>query len=112
MLFNKLFINSFCVGCNKCLLVCPTNAIIGSIGYFCFIFERKCFFCKKCVNVCPANSICVNYYNFCITLNYSVLRYMLLLKLKNSNKIIFCKKHGYFYNSFNELVKVKLNSFF
>lgn len=112
MLFAKLCINSFCVGCNKCLLICPTNAIIGSIGYCYFIFERKCFFCKKCINICPVNCIFVNYYDFYLNLNYCVLRHMFLLRLKNSNKSIFCNKHGYVYNFFYKLTKGSLNNFF
>lgn len=45
-----------CIGCSKCLQVCPHEAITIS-NNLAFIHDDKCKLCRKCVDVCPTNSI-------------------------------------------------------
>jgi Na+-translocating ferredoxin:NAD+ oxidoreductase RNF subunit RnfB len=45
-----------CIGCSKCLKVCPYEAITIS-SYLAFIDSEKCRLCRKCVPECPTNSI-------------------------------------------------------
>ncbi len=45
-----------CIGCGKCVKVCPYEAIILE-NYLAYIDPIKCRLCRKCVEVCPTNSI-------------------------------------------------------
>jgi len=48
--------NVGCIGCSKCLNVCPHDAITMA-NNLAFIHDDKCKLCRKCVEVCPTNSI-------------------------------------------------------
>jgi len=45
-----------CIGCGKCVKVCPYEAITLE-NYLAYIDPVKCRLCRKCVEVCPTNSI-------------------------------------------------------
>jgi electron transport complex protein RnfB len=45
-----------CIGCGKCVKVCPYDAITLE-NYLAFIDSVKCKLCRKCVEECPTNSI-------------------------------------------------------
>lgn len=45
-----------CIGCWKCVKVCPYDAITLE-NYLAFIDSVKCKLCRKCVEECPTNSI-------------------------------------------------------
>jgi electron transport complex protein RnfB len=45
-----------CIGCGKCVKVCPYDAITLE-NYLAFIDSAKCKLCRKCVEECPTNSI-------------------------------------------------------
>jgi ferredoxin len=45
-----------CIGCGKCLKVCPFEAIVLE-NNLAFIDSEKCRLCRKCVTECPTNSI-------------------------------------------------------
>lgn len=47
---------SKCVGCGKCVEVCPTQAIY-MVGKEVFVREELCRSCGACVDVCPKGAI-------------------------------------------------------
>lgn len=48
---------SECIGCTKCLAVCPTDAIVGANNFLHTIIEQDCIGCERCVPVCPVDCI-------------------------------------------------------
>lgn len=46
-----------CIGCTKCLIECPTDAIIGAKLTAHTVVERWCTGCGLCVPVCPVDCI-------------------------------------------------------
>ena len=49
------FITDNCIGCNKCIEVCPQNCIIDSIPYV--IEQNHCLHCGNCFRVCPVGAV-------------------------------------------------------
>ena len=45
-----------CIGCGKCMEVCPEDAIIGKDGYIHMVDQDMCEQCGKCLEVCPQNA--------------------------------------------------------
>lgn len=45
-----------CVGCGKCMEVCPEDAIIGKNGYIHMVDQDMCEQCGKCLAVCPQHA--------------------------------------------------------
>jgi Fe-S-cluster-containing hydrogenase component 2 len=45
-----------CIGCKKCLSVCPQNAITIEDGKA-VIDKQKCIGCGRCLRVCPASAV-------------------------------------------------------
>jgi len=45
-----------CVGCTKCVRVCPTEAIRVREGKA-VIDSTRCIDCSQCVKVCPVNAL-------------------------------------------------------
>jgi pyruvate formate lyase activating enzyme len=45
-----------CVGCGKCIAVCPTDCISFSNGFPSFD-RNRCSLCKKCEDACPQHAI-------------------------------------------------------
>ena len=48
---------SDCIGCTKCLVECPTDAIVGAKSRVHTIVEKWCTGCGLCVAVCPVDCI-------------------------------------------------------
>lgn len=46
-----------CIGCTKCLDVCPTDAIVGANGYMHTVIADACTGCGWCVPLCPVDCI-------------------------------------------------------
>lgn len=46
-----------CIGCTKCIQVCPTDAIIGSSKQMHTVITDACTGCELCVPACPVDCI-------------------------------------------------------
>ena len=47
-----------CIGCSRCMKICPTEAI-RIHGGKAAIQEHRCIDCGKCYEVCPAQAIAI-----------------------------------------------------
>lgn len=48
---------ALCIGCVKCILVCPTDAIIGANKQMHSIIAAECTGCELCLAPCPMDCI-------------------------------------------------------
>lgn len=46
-----------CIGCTRCIQVCPTDAIIGAAKKMHTVIEDDCTGCELCVPACPVDCI-------------------------------------------------------
>ncbi|MCX8048574.1 MAG: RnfABCDGE type electron transport complex subunit B [Methylohalobius sp.] len=46
-----------CVGCARCLDVCPTDAIVGARNFAHTVITAQCVGCKLCLGPCPVDCI-------------------------------------------------------
>lgn len=48
---------SLCIGCEKCLLACPVDAIVGAKKFMHTVIESECTGCELCIEPCPMDCI-------------------------------------------------------
>lgn len=46
-----------CIGCKKCMSVCPGSLIAEKEGKACMKYPRDCWGCVSCVKECPVGAI-------------------------------------------------------
>jgi electron transport complex protein RnfB len=46
-----------CIGCARCLPVCPVDSIIGAQRYLHTVLEAACTGCELCIAACPVDCI-------------------------------------------------------
>src|SRR5688572_11863625 len=46
-----------CIGCTKCIVACPVDAILGSAKHMHTVIARECTGCDLCVEPCPVDCI-------------------------------------------------------
>ncbi|MGQ0595276.1 MAG: RnfABCDGE type electron transport complex subunit B [Gammaproteobacteria bacterium] len=46
-----------CIGCTKCLKVCPVDAIVGAAGQMHTVLIEQCTGCEQCLPPCPVDCI-------------------------------------------------------
>ena len=46
-----------CTGCQKCVEICPTQALAQVDGKAELSFPERCTFCALCEDLCPENAI-------------------------------------------------------
>ena len=46
-----------CIGCTKCIQVCPTDAILGASKLMHTVIHAECVSCALCVPACPVDCI-------------------------------------------------------
>ena len=49
--------DAICVGCNRCVQVCPVDAIVGAAGYLHHVLTDDCIGCQLCLPPCPVDCI-------------------------------------------------------
>jgi electron transport complex protein RnfB len=49
----------WCIGCTKCLDMCPTDAIVGAAKRMHTVMPTHCTGCELCVPVCPVDCISI-----------------------------------------------------
>jgi electron transport complex protein RnfB len=50
---------SACIGCTKCIAVCPVDAIIGANKQTHTVLSEYCIGCNLCIPPCPVNCISI-----------------------------------------------------
>ena len=48
---------SRCIGCTRCIEVCPVDAIVGAQGLMHTVVEDWCIGCALCLPACPVDCI-------------------------------------------------------
>lgn len=48
---------SICIGCAKCIAVCPTDAILGAAKQMHTVIASECTGCELCLSPCPVDCI-------------------------------------------------------
>ncbi len=48
--------SNICISCEKCVDICPTNAIEYKDGFGYISDKTKCNLCQKCIDVCPVGA--------------------------------------------------------
>ena len=46
-----------CIGCTKCIQICPVDSIIGASKMIHTIITHECIGCELCIPVCPVDCI-------------------------------------------------------
>lgn len=46
-----------CIGCCRCVKVCPTDAIIGAAKQIHNVIREACTGCSSCIDVCPTEAL-------------------------------------------------------
>jgi len=52
-----LIIEQDCIGCAKCIAVCPVDAILGAAKFMHTVIASECTGCELCVAPCPVDCI-------------------------------------------------------
>ena len=47
----------WCLGCTRCLAVCPVDAIVGARGQMHTVIAEECTGCERCIVQCPVDCI-------------------------------------------------------
>ena len=48
---------SICIGCNRCVPVCPVDAIVGAAQFTHTVIADECTGCELCLSPCPVDCI-------------------------------------------------------
>lgn len=50
-------IEDWCIGCTRCIKVCPVDAILGRTQRMHTVIKDECTGCKLCTKICPVECI-------------------------------------------------------
>ncbi|MGP1931141.1 MAG: electron transport complex subunit RsxC [Arsenophonus sp. ET-YP4-MAG3] len=106
-----------CIGCTKCIHICPVDAIIGTKNVIHTVLKDLCIGCDLCVSTCPTDSIVM----FPVKTTTKNLEWDLLISsLKNiitqSNsmlKVMFHSKkiNNKIFNFFKKIILIEKKTF-
>jgi electron transport complex protein RnfB len=54
---TALILEEICIGCTKCILACPVDAIVGAAKMMHTIIVNECTGCELCIAPCPVDCI-------------------------------------------------------
>ncbi|MBO9391603.1 4Fe-4S binding protein [Caldilinea sp.] len=46
-----------CTGCERCIEICPTQALAQIHGKAMLLYPDRCIYCTFCEDICPADAI-------------------------------------------------------
>lgn len=46
-----------CTGCERCVEICPTQALAQMNGKAMLLYAERCIYCTFCEDICPADAI-------------------------------------------------------
>jgi len=52
-----LILEEICIGCTKCILACPVDAIVGAAKMMHTVIVNECTGCELCIAPCPVDCI-------------------------------------------------------
>jgi electron transport complex protein RnfB len=52
-----LILEEICIGCTKCILACPVDAIVGAAKMMHTVIVEECTGCELCIAPCPVDCI-------------------------------------------------------
>ncbi len=52
-----VIVEDACIGCTKCIQVCPVDAIIGAAKWMHTVIASRCTGCELCIPACPVDCI-------------------------------------------------------
>lgn len=55
--FIAVIDEAVCIGCTKCIQVCPTDAILGASQLMHTVIAEECSGCELCIPACPVDCI-------------------------------------------------------
>ncbi|MGH8551531.1 MAG: RnfABCDGE type electron transport complex subunit B [Methylococcales bacterium] len=58
-----MIVEADCIGCAKCIQVCPVDAIVGAPKQLHTVIESECTGCELCIPPCPVDCIVLNAVN-------------------------------------------------
>lgn len=56
-MLSALIRSSECIGCTRCVAVCPVDAIVGAHKFLHTVLIDECIGCKLCIPACPVDCI-------------------------------------------------------
>lgn len=46
-----------CTGCERCVELCPTQALVHKDGKAVLLYPERCTYCSLCEDICPTQAI-------------------------------------------------------
>jgi electron transport complex protein RnfB len=57
VMFTAVIREEECIGCSRCIPVCPVDAIVGTHKFLHTVLLDECIGCRLCIDPCPVDCI-------------------------------------------------------